>query len=92
MTAVLLRLQVEVSLRVTSTCRFDTALRHVRQFLADNFSFLALETDLTDFEDSSILREHIDRISIVEVSGKTNSVALGYRNLSGRFRQRNIKA
>ncbi|GAO47163.1 AAA-domain-containing protein [Saitoella complicata NRRL Y-17804] len=66
-------LHVECALHPHSTCRFDTALRHVHTFLTDNFATLTLDTELRaqdgDFEEGGFVREHVEKIRVVEVTG-----------------------
>ncbi|KAG5440277.1 hypothetical protein PCANB_001847 [Pneumocystis canis] len=67
-------LHIECSLKEKSTCRFDTAAHHVRQFLLENFSSLTLNTEFRNFEDEPLLMKHVEQIKVVEVSGSNKEI------------------
>ncbi|KAG5520067.1 hypothetical protein PMAC_001143 [Pneumocystis sp. 'macacae'] len=67
-------LHIECSLKEKSTCRFDTAAHHVRQFLLENFSSLTLNTEFRNFEDELLLMKHVEQIRVVEASGSDKEI------------------
>lgn len=67
-------LHIEVALKETVTCRFDAAHRYAEIYLRENYTALAADTEIRDFDRyAPILKNNVDRIHVVSVTNGSSS-------------------
>lgn len=77
-------LHVEVALKETATCRFDATNQYVESYIRDNYTSLAIGTVIHSFDDySPILKNNVDRIYVINVTGSSSSQSSHVIRLEG---------